>query len=210
MSVLSRACSLTLQVPTKQILSTVSEFPDLYSHGSELQAFCKVFAPLWLSCFHVLELCRLMTIRHPDIRVKHCPYDHCVATLLNPRGVTISHKSTLTVARHANVVVAVTSTVRYHVNYKTKIYYYRWNIKCKWTLHTNNTLKCLNYLLTKHSLATTLRFENENICREGDSNGSKSSYGPVLHSYTWMPYSYIDLYNNLTAIQHKLTSKFVV
>jgi hypothetical protein len=45
-------------------------------------------------------------------------------------------------------------------------------------------------LLTKHSLTTTLRFVNENICTEGDRNGSKSSYGPMLHSYIWTPYTY--------------------
>jgi hypothetical protein len=28
---------------------------------------------------------------------------------------------------------------------------------------------------------------------EGDSNGSESSYGPVLHAYIWMPYRYHDL-----------------
>jgi hypothetical protein len=36
----------------------------------------------------------------------------------------------------------------------------------------------------KHNLTTTLSFVNENICIQ--SNGSKSSYGPVLHSYVWM------------------------
>jgi hypothetical protein len=33
------------------------------------------------------------------------------------------------------------------------------------------------------------RFVNENVCTEGDSSGSKSSYEPVLHSYIWMTYS---------------------
>jgi 3-methyladenine DNA glycosylase Tag len=32
--------------------------------------------------------CEWATIRHPNIRVKHCAYGHSVATLLNPRGVT--------------------------------------------------------------------------------------------------------------------------
>jgi hypothetical protein len=41
----------------------------------------------------------------------------------------------------------------------------------------------------KHSLTTTLSFVNENIRIEGDSSGSKSSYGPMLHSYIWMPYT---------------------
>jgi hypothetical protein len=65
-------------------------------------------------------------VRHPDIRVKHCAYSHSVATLLNPRGVTtVSHKYSLTVARHSTVVVAVPSTVHYTADYKTKIYYFR-------------------------------------------------------------------------------------
>jgi hypothetical protein len=41
----------------------------------------------------------------------------------------------------------------------------------------------------KHSLTTTLRFVNKNICIQDDSSASKSSYGPVLHSYIWMTYS---------------------
>jgi hypothetical protein len=66
----------------------------------------------------------IFTISHPDIRVKHCAYGHSVATLLNPRGVaTVSHKHSLTLARHATVVVAVPSTVHHPANYKTKIYY---------------------------------------------------------------------------------------
>jgi hypothetical protein len=61
------------------------------------------------------------TIRHPDIRVKHCACGHIVGTLLNPRGVTtVSHKYSLTVARHATVLVAVPSTVHYPANYKIK------------------------------------------------------------------------------------------
>jgi hypothetical protein len=40
----------------------------------------------------------------------------------------------------------------------------------------------------KHSLAATLHFANKNIFIEGDSTGGISSYGPVLHSYIWMPY----------------------
>jgi len=68
------------------------------------------------------------TIKHPDIRVKHCAYGHSVATLLNPRGVTtVSHKYNLTIARHATVVVAVPSTVHYPANYKIKIHYLRRN-----------------------------------------------------------------------------------
>jgi hypothetical protein len=64
------------------------------------------------------------TIRHPDIRVKHCTYGHSVAILLNPRGVTtVSHKCSLTVARHATVVVAVPFTVHYPINCKINIYF---------------------------------------------------------------------------------------
>jgi hypothetical protein len=41
----------------------------------------------------------------------------------------------------------------------------------------------------KRGVTTTLRFVNADICIEGDSNESKNSYGPLLHSHTWMPYS---------------------
>jgi hypothetical protein len=41
----------------------------------------------------------------------------------------------------------------------------------------------------KYSITTTLHIVNENISTEGDGNGSKSSYGPMLHSYIWMAYS---------------------
>jgi hypothetical protein len=76
-----------------------------------------------------LPTCR-RAIRHPDIRVKHCAYGHSVATLLNPRGVTtVSHKYSLTAARHATVVVAVPSIVHYPPNFKIKIYYLRCNLK---------------------------------------------------------------------------------
>jgi hypothetical protein len=58
--------------------------------------------------------------------MKHCAYGHSVATLLNPRGVkTVSHKYSLTVVRHAAVVVAVPFTVHYPANYEVKIYYLR-------------------------------------------------------------------------------------
>jgi hypothetical protein len=41
-----------------------------------------------------------LSIRHPNIRVKHYAYGHSIATLLNPRRVTsVSHKYSLTVAR---------------------------------------------------------------------------------------------------------------
>jgi hypothetical protein len=64
----------------------------------------------------------LNIIRHPGIRVKHCSYGHSVATMLNPRGVTtVSRKYSLTLARYANVVVAVPCTVHYPANYKIKI-----------------------------------------------------------------------------------------
>jgi hypothetical protein len=56
--------------------------------------------------------------------MKHCTYGHSVATLQNPRGVTTVHqKYSVTVARHAIVVVAVPFTVHYPTNYKIKIYY---------------------------------------------------------------------------------------
>jgi hypothetical protein len=73
-----------------------------------------------------------MTIGRPDMRVKHCAYGHSVATMLNPRDVTtVSHKYSLTVARHSTVLVAVPSTVHHPPNYKTKIYYIRSNLKSK-------------------------------------------------------------------------------
>jgi hypothetical protein len=51
--------------------------------------------------------------------VKPCAYGDSVATLLSPRCVTIlSHKHSLTVARHATVAVAAPSTVHNPVNYK--------------------------------------------------------------------------------------------
>jgi hypothetical protein len=75
-------------------------------------------------------LTKLQTISRPDIRVKHSAYGHNVATLLNPRGVaTVSHKYSLTVARHATVVVAVPSTVNHPASYTNKIYYIRVNLK---------------------------------------------------------------------------------
>jgi hypothetical protein len=65
-----------------------------------------------------LFLVQILTIKHPDMS----------ETLLNPRGVpTVSHKYSLTLARHATVVVAVPSTVHYPLNYKIKIYYFRRN-----------------------------------------------------------------------------------
>jgi hypothetical protein len=63
-------------------------------------------------------------ISWPDIRVKHCAYGHCIAMLLNPCSVTtVSLKYSLTVARHAIVVVAVSSTVHCPTNYKIITYY---------------------------------------------------------------------------------------
>jgi hypothetical protein len=62
--------------------------------------------------------------------VKHCAYGHSIATLLNPSGVTtLSHKYSPTVARHANVLVVVPSTIHYPANYTIKIYYFRLNLK---------------------------------------------------------------------------------
>jgi hypothetical protein len=52
----------------------------------------------------------------------------------------VSHKYSLTAARHATVVVAVPSTVQNPAKYKIKIYYLTLHLKCKWTLHTNNIL----------------------------------------------------------------------
>jgi hypothetical protein len=93
----------------------------------------KIWRPCASSAVVFSIVCRLIalnkTISHPDIRLKQCAYGHGVATLLNPRGVTISHKSSLTVARHAAVVVAVPSTLHYTANYKIKIHYFRWNLK---------------------------------------------------------------------------------
>jgi hypothetical protein len=58
------------------------------------------------------------------MKVKHCACGHSVETLLNPRGVaTVSHKYSLTIARHATVVVAVPSTVHHPASYTNKIYY---------------------------------------------------------------------------------------
>jgi hypothetical protein len=42
---------------------------------------------------------------------------------------TVSHKLSLTAARHAIMAVAVPSTIYYPANYKIKIYYLRWNLK---------------------------------------------------------------------------------
>jgi hypothetical protein len=58
--------------------------------------------------------------------MKHCAYGHSVATLLHPCGVTtVSHRYSLTVARHTTVVVAVPSTIHYPAYYKMKIYYFK-------------------------------------------------------------------------------------
>jgi hypothetical protein len=48
-----------------------------------------------------------------------------MATALQRGVTTVSHKYSLTVARHATVVVAVPSTVHYPANYKIKVYYFR-------------------------------------------------------------------------------------
>jgi hypothetical protein len=91
--------------------------------------------PISLSCLF------LSLVPATDVHVSHIPhacykpsryksealhYGYSVATLLKPRGVaTISHKYSLTVARHATVVVAVPSTVHYPTNYEIIIYYLR-------------------------------------------------------------------------------------
>jgi hypothetical protein len=73
---------------------------------------------------------------HPDIRVKNCAYGHSVATLLTPGVVaTVSHKYSLTVARHATVVAAVPSTVHYPANYKLN-----WQIVRTHQHNTSSTL----------------------------------------------------------------------
>jgi hypothetical protein len=57
----------------------------------------------------------------PDMRVKHGAYGHSVATLPISRGVaTVSHNCRLTFAKHATVVVAVSSTVHTPTNYTIK------------------------------------------------------------------------------------------
>jgi hypothetical protein len=64
-----------------------------------------------------------IVIRNPDIRVKYCAYGHSAATLLNPCGVTtVSHKYSLTAAKHATVIVTVPSTLYYQINYDIKVY----------------------------------------------------------------------------------------
>jgi hypothetical protein len=55
----------------------------------------------------------------------------------------------------------------------------------------------LHYLLTKDGVTTMLHFVNANVFIEGDSSGSKGSYGPMLHSHIWMPYSIETLYDTL-------------
>jgi hypothetical protein len=101
--------------------------------GSLPEVYVPVSASWWMfarsSFIHPLTH-RTVALRRPDIRVKNCAYGHNVATLLNPRGVaTLSHKYSLTVARHAAVVLAVPSTAHYPSNYKIKIYYLTWNLK---------------------------------------------------------------------------------
>jgi hypothetical protein len=64
------------------------------------------------------------------MRVKHCAYDHSVATLLNLHGVrTVPPKYSLTVARQATVVVAVPSTVHYPAIYKIRKYIFEAKFK---------------------------------------------------------------------------------
>jgi hypothetical protein len=47
--------------------------------------------------------------------------------------------------------------------------------------------KFVTYLFTKHGVTTMLHFVNANIYTESNSNGSKSLYGPMLHSHAWLP-----------------------
>jgi hypothetical protein len=83
-----------------------------------------------LTTTHSKELHVRVVTTFADIRMEHCTYGHRFATLLNPRGVTtVSRKYSLTVARHATVLVAVPSAVHHPANYKIKIYYFRLNLK---------------------------------------------------------------------------------
>jgi hypothetical protein len=60
------------------------------------------------------------------------------------------------------------------------------------------TFKCVNRLFTLiiyYKLLEVPSYETQSyynspfVTESSDSNGSKSSYGPVLHSYIWTPYS---------------------
>jgi hypothetical protein len=50
---------------------------------------------------------------------------HCQTYIIT----TVFHKYSLTVARHAAVVVAVPSTVHRPANHKVKVFYFRLNLK---------------------------------------------------------------------------------
>jgi hypothetical protein len=92
--------------------------------------------------------------------VKHCAYGYIVATMLNPRGVTtVSHKYNLTAARHATVIVAVTSTVHCPAKYKI-IYYLRWNLK----VEINFTL-IIHYKLLEVASYDTQTCYNSPFCK---------------------------------------------
>jgi hypothetical protein len=85
--------------------------------------------------------------------------------MLTPRSITtVSNKYSLTLARHAAVIVAVISTVHCPANYKI-IYYLRWNLKVE-----------INFILIIHyKLLEVASYDTQtcyNICKEGDSSGS--------------------------------------
>jgi hypothetical protein len=96
------------------------------------------------------------------MRVKHYAYDHSVATLLNPRDVTtVTHKYSITVTRHAIVVVAVPSIVHHPANYKLKNVLFKIKFKSVNKLFILIMCYKLLVLLRKHSLTTTFSFVNE-------------------------------------------------
>jgi hypothetical protein len=128
-------------------------------------------------------------IRHPDIRVKHCAYGHSFAALIT--HVVLQQFPAVT-RRNCGSGCSFYRTLHRYLwseNILFKMKFKSINKRVTLIIYYN----CLNYLLTKHSLTTTLRFIKENICTMGDRNGSKSSYWPVLHSYIWMRYSNIVL-----------------
>jgi hypothetical protein len=74
------------------------------------------------------------------------------------------------------------------------------------------TFKCVNRLFTLiiyYKLLEVPSYETQSYCNSPfvkesrDSNGSKSSYGPVLHSYIWTPYSTLlncNIYIEITSV----------
>jgi hypothetical protein len=144
---------------------------------------------------------RRVTTWRPDIRVKHCAYGHSAPTLLNSRGVTtVYYKCRLTVARHEAVLVAVPSIVHCPANYKIKYALFKMKFKSVNELLTLIIrYKLLNVPPYETKSYYNLPFCKRNHLYRSDSNGSKSSYGPVLHSYIWLPH--ISIYCSLFRIQ---------